>query len=48
MRTLSLGRVPQATIAVFVVVVLLAFATAVNAAEEKQDDRWHFAITPYL
>ena len=48
MRTLSLGRLLQATIAVFVTVVLLICATVVNAAEEKQDDRWHFTITPYI
>jgi hypothetical protein len=28
--------------------VLLACATVVNAAEEKPDDKWHFAITPYI
>jgi hypothetical protein len=29
-------------------VMLLACAMVVNAAEEKMDDKWHFAITPYI
>lgn len=29
-------------------VVLLACATAVNAADGKQDDGWHFTLTPYI
>jgi hypothetical protein len=41
-------KVSRITIAVLVAVVLLACSTVVNAAEEKQDDRWRFSITPYL
>ena len=31
-----------------VAVVLLTSAATVNAAEVKQDDRWHFSIIPYI
>jgi hypothetical protein len=47
-RDWLLQRVPRITTTVLVTVVLLAYATVVNAAEEKLDDRWHFAITPYI
>ena len=46
------GRLLQSamwvTTPVLVAVMLLAFATISNGAEEKQDDRWRFAITPYI
>jgi opacity protein-like surface antigen len=35
-------------IVIFAAVALLACAAVVNAAEEKQDDRWRFTIIPYL
>ena len=47
-RDWLLRRVSQITTTVLVAVVLLACATVVNAAEEKQDDRWRFMIAPYL
>ena len=47
-RDWLLQRVPRITTTVLVTIVLLACATVVNAAEEKQDDRWRFTITPYL
>jgi len=43
-----LQRVPRITTTVLVAVVLLTCATVAKAAEEKQDDRWRFTITPYL
>ena len=43
-----LQRVPRITTIVLVTVMLLAGAMVVNAAEEKLDDKWHFAITPYI
>jgi hypothetical protein len=47
-RSRFFHRVPRTTIIVLVAVVLLTCSTVVNAAEEKQDDRWHFTIVPYL
>jgi hypothetical protein len=47
-RDWLLQRAPRITTTVLVAVVLLACATVVNAAEEKLDDRWRFAITPYI
>jgi hypothetical protein len=47
-RDFLLQRVPRITTTVLVTVMLLACATGVNAAEEKQDDRWRFTITPYI
>jgi len=47
-RDWLLRRVSRITTTVLVAVVLLACATVVNAAEEKQDDRWRFMIAPYL
>jgi hypothetical protein len=43
-----LQRVPRITTTVLVTVMLLTCATVVNAAEEKQDDRWRFTITPFI
>ena len=43
-----LHRVLHTTITVLVTIALLACATVVNAAEEKQDDRWRFTIIPYI
>jgi len=47
-RDWLLQRVARITTTVLVTVMVLACATGVNAAEEKQDDRWHFTITPYI
>ena len=47
-RDWLLQRVPRITTTVLVTVMLLAYATGVNAAEEKLDDRWHFTVTPYI
>jgi hypothetical protein len=47
-RDWLLQRVPRIATTVLVAVVLLACAMIVNAAEEKQDDKWHFTITPYI
>jgi hypothetical protein len=51
-RDWLLQRVPRITATVILAVVLLACATVVNAAEEKQEekqgDQWRFAITPYI
>ena len=47
-RDWLLQRGPRITTTVLVTVVLLACATVVNAAEEKQGDRWRFTITPFI
>jgi hypothetical protein len=47
-RDWLLQRVPRITTTVLVAVLLLACATVVNAAEEKQDDKWRFTIAPFL
>lgn len=47
-RCCLLQRVLRITTSVFVSVMLLACATVVNASEEKQDEKWHFVITPYI
>ena len=47
-RNWLLQRVSRITTTVLVTVMLIACATVVNAAEEKLDDKWHFAITPYF
>jgi hypothetical protein len=47
-RNWLLQRVPRITTTGLVTVMLLVCATAVNAAEEKPDDKWRFAITPYI
>ena len=41
-------RASRITTTVLVTVMLLAFATIVNAAEKKPDDGWQFTITPYV
>jgi opacity protein-like surface antigen len=43
-----LQRMPWISATVLVTVVLLACATAVNAAGENPDDRWRFTVTPYI
>jgi hypothetical protein len=47
-RDWLLQRVPRISTIVIAAVVLLACATVLNAAEEKLDDRWHFAVTPFI
>jgi len=47
-RNWLLQRGPRITTTILVTVMLLACATVVNAAEEKQDDKWHFEITPFI
>jgi hypothetical protein len=43
-----LQQTSQIITTVFVTVLLMTFATIVNAAEKKPDAGWHFAITPYI
>lgn len=47
-RDWSVQRAMRITTPVLTAVMLPAFATVVNGAEEKSDDRWRFAITPYI
>jgi len=43
-----LRRLPRSAAVFFVTVLLLAFATIVNAAEKKPGDGWQFEVTPYI
>jgi hypothetical protein len=47
-RARLLHKIRRITSTALVAVVLLACSAVVNAAEEKQDDRWRFTIAPYL
>ena len=47
-RDWLLQSVPRIITTVLVTVMLLTCATVAKAAEEKQDDRWRFTITPFI
>ncbi len=47
-RAVLLQKVVQVVMAGLVAIALLSPTAVVNAAEEKEDDRWHFSVTPYV
>ena len=47
-RDWFLQRVPRIATTVLLTIVLLACAAAVNAEQKNPDDKWRFAVTPYL
>ena len=48
LRNFSSGRLLQSVLIVVVTVLLLACAAGAQDQGEKQDDRWHFSIIPYV
>ena len=47
-RAVLLKKVGCIGITGLITVVLLSSAAVVNAEEEKQDERWHFSVIPYV